>query len=91
MIQCSNCQGQNLSDSPLCANCRPLFHFVHRADCVCDACGAQVVEINGLSEPTEYAFVDENFRPIDAGIDADYEAWQAARESMEGVIICSIV
>lgn len=44
------------------------------------------VEINGLTEPIETTVVDENYRPItpeEAGIDPDYEAYWAARESLE--------
>jgi predicted amidophosphoribosyltransferase len=57
MSRCSNCEAINLSDSILCNNCRPLFRFTHRADCLCDKCGAQLVEINGLNDVPNVAAV----------------------------------
>lgn len=83
MINCRQCDAENLTDAVLCPTCMGAVRFKHRDGCDCRSCGAQIVEINGLSELTEYAIVDGNFQPINGEIDPDYEAAWAARESRE--------
>lgn len=37
-MECPICNGENLSDFPLCSACAPLRHFTNRTDCKCVSC-----------------------------------------------------
>jgi len=46
----------------------------------------EIVEINGLNEPTEYGVVDENFRPTN--VNHEYEQCIARARQMGWVYFC---
>ena len=42
----------------------------------------EIVEINGLSEPTEYGVVDDNFLPVDKDAQ-DLDRWMAEEDETD--------